>query len=275
MASGGPPDLSKIDPGLLMSAAGRNEYEGARQLAGPLRGRTQYASSWPVGPTAGTTVTDDARTMLEEHSFGPPSEDVYSQQPIEPEEDIDLGGDEDWTGLAASQQQHQRHNARVARTTQAMDQVDLAAMWMQGTGIPFDPGQLVAPGGDGFEFDTGEMAVDAAYPRGGGGGGARFRVDGPAPQRQPFNRTRVDDGGVEIGRIGRGGRFEGRPPSPPAPPAPTIFEQVRVVYNSPRPPPPPEPPRPPVSAVQQAREMQSRSKGPSVYDLIRSNPLRK
>lgn len=266
-----PPNLSEVDPGILMSAAGRSEYENAQSLTRGLRGQTHLVAHLDdaaiFGPTAGT-VTDDSRTMLENSSHGPPAEDVFAQQPMEEDE-------EDWTGLASSEPQRQRHNARVASVAAQMDSVDLAAMWLQGTGIPFDRSQLATPDHlDDFQFDTGELAVDTTnYPRGGGVGGGRFRVDQAPPVRPAFNRGRVADGGVEIGRIGRGGRFEGRPLPPPPPPQPTIFEQVRAEFEAP-PPPRPEPRQAPVSAVQQARALQAKPRGPSVYDLIRSNPLK-
>ncbi len=252
------PNLNEIDPGLLMSAAGRSEYEGARQLAGPqgrpIRGRTEVVAILDDDQAFRASVPDE-RNEPDTVSF-------------DDGEGIDLDSD-DWTGLSQHTAQSQGHNARVASTAARMDSVDLASMWMQGTGIPYDPSQLIAPGGDGFEFDTGDFVVDARdTPRGGGGGsGARFRVDGGAPPRTPFNRDLVNDQGpmTEAARV-RGGRFP-------------ILREVMVAprIQAPRPPPPPveAPVRPaPRNAIAQAREMQSRARGPSVYDLIRSNPLR-
>jgi hypothetical protein len=259
-----PPDLSEVDPGILMSAAGRSEYENAQQLRGRTRFVAHLDDAAVFGPTAGT-VTDDARTMLENSSYGPPAEDVFAQEPMVEEEE------DDWTGLSASQQQHHRHNARVANVAARMDNVDLAAMWLEGTGIPFDRAQLAAPAGDGFEFDTGEMAVDtAAYPRGGGVGGGRFRVDGGRPPRTAFNREMINNQGpmTEGGRVR--GRFAVLREQQPAPEV--NFAAIRAEAA---PPPPREAPRAPTSAVQQARALQSTSKGPSVYDLIRRNPLGK
>src|SRR5271166_5509170 len=131
------PDLSNVNPALLMSAAGRHEFEAAQQLAG-IRGRTQQAVMFDDTShfTAGT-VTEDSRTMLENNSYGPPAEDVFAQAPVG---DLDLSDEDgDWTGLSSNEPQ--RHNARVASVTNRMDGVDLAAMWMQGTGIPYDPSQ--------------------------------------------------------------------------------------------------------------------------------------
>lgn len=270
-----PPALTELDPSFLMSAAGRNEFEAARQLAGPsfrstlaqgLRGRTEHVAFLDDAADFGPT----ARTMADTN---PNVSSPRQAQPVPPVEDeIDLDSGDEWTG---QWEDHGRHNARVASTAAQMDSVDLSAMWLQGTGIPFDRSQLVTPDHlDDFQFDTGELAVDTTnYPRGGGVGGGRFRVDQAPPVRPAFNRSRVDDGGVEIGRVGRGGRFEGRPLPPPPPPQPNIFEQVRADFAAP-PPPRPEPRQAPVSAVQQARALQAKPRGPSVYDLIRSNPLK-
>ena len=272
-ASAAPPNLGEVDPGLLMSAAGRSEFEAARQLAGPpltfrsaaerLRGRTEVAVMFDDDASFGR----EARTMADTN---PNVSSPRQAQPVGPVDDeIDLDAGDEWTGTWEDQP---RHQARVASVAARMDNVDLAAMWMQGTGIPFDRSQLAAPDHlDDFSFDTGEMAVDTTnYPRGGGVGGGRFRVDRDPPPRTSFNRTRLAQDGVEIGRIGRGGRFEARPLPPPPP---SIFDQVRA--EAAPPPPPREAPRAPVSAVQQARDLQAKPRGPSVYDLIRRNPLGK
>lgn len=249
------PALAEVDPGLLMSAAGRNEFEAARSLTfQAVQGvRTREAAMF-----------DDVA------NWGPPGQ----PEPVPPQDDeIQLGGDDDWTG---EWQDRPRHNARVASVAARMDQVDLAAMWMQGTGIPFDRAQLATPDHlDDFQFDTGDLGtVDVSnYPRGGGGGGSggRFRVDQPTPPRAAFNRGLVNDQGPmrEAGRA-RGfailretgpGAYQ-RPAAPPA------------SLPTPTPPSPYERPAP-VSAVEQARALQSRPRGPSVYDLIRNSPLRK
>jgi hypothetical protein len=258
MASG-PPDLSSIDPGILMSAAGRSEFEGAKQLAGP-RGRTQVMA-----------VLDDEAPFTASNAPQPVGPTHHQDDGIGWDLDAADGGN-DWTG---NWQDHGRHNARVASVASAMDNTDLAAMWMQGTGIPFDPAQLAAPGGDGFEFDT-ELAVDtSAYPRGGGASGPRFRVDGAPPARPAFDRGLVNDMGptTVAARVGRDGRFPVLREQPvPRPRVQDIFDQVRAQAARIDAPARPEP-RPPVSAIQQARDIQARSRGPSVYDLIRSSPL--
>ena len=211
MQASAPPDLGQIDPGVLMSAAGRNEFNMARQASGqafspaPQMTQTQFSERAAGCRCRYTPCTcqREARTMLEQNSWGPPVEgDVFSLE--EAEEEVSFEDDEgDWTGL--SSQAPQRHQARVASAARRIDDLDLAAMWMQGTGIPYDRGQLAAPGGDGFEFDTGEMNVDAV-PRGGGGGGgsgARFRVDGGAPRAPAFNRELINNQGpmVEGARV--------------------------------------------------------------------------
>jgi hypothetical protein len=276
-ASAPPPNLSEVDPGLLMSAAGRSEFEAAQQLAGPsfraaiaqgLRGRTEHVAFLDDQ----TFFGHEARTMTD--TANPNVSSPRQAQPVAPVDDeIDLDAGDEWTG---NWDGPSRHQARVASTAAQMADVDLAAMWMQGTGIPFDRSQLVAPGGDGFEFDTGELAVDtSAYPRGGGVGGGRFRVDAAPPPRPAFNRGLVNNQGpmTEATRV-RGGRFAVLREQAPAP-APNIFDQVRADFAAPPPPPPrPEPRTAPVSAVQQARAVQAKPRGPSVYDLIRSNPLR-
>ncbi len=162
------PNLSDVDPDILMSAAGRSEFEAAQSLvrsaAPPVRGRAQYAAMFD----------DDAH-------FSNPGQ----PEPVPPqEEEIELGGEEEWTG---TWQDRNAHNTRVASVAARMDGVDLAAMWLQGTGIPFDRAPLAMAATDDFEFDTGEMAVDAtAYPRGGGGGGGgRFREIKLRPSAPP------------------------------------------------------------------------------------------
>ena len=171
----------------------------------------------------------------------------------------------DWTGGWREPQE--------APVAAAVSQMDLAAMWMQGTGIPYDPSQLVGtPGADDFEFSTGDIDVSAAsraaMPSGGGGGG-RFRVDRPTPQRPSFDRTTVNNHGPmrETARVRD--RFavlrEVQPAGPPPrmPPA-----QVQESFA------PPEPVPVRLSAIQQARVLQASVKpGVSSYDRLRRNPF--
>ncbi len=266
---GGPPDLSQVDPAVLMSAAGRSEYEGARQLTAASDLSFQRAARQLRGRTEDVAFLDDAQTFTASQELAPPTADRPSN-----DDGIGFDLDGDWTG---DWEGPQRHNARVASVARQVDSIDLAAMWMQGTGIPFDRSQLVAEGGDGFEFDTGDFVVDASTRGGGGGGGSaqRFRVDAPPPPRPAFNRALVNDQGpmTEAGRV-RNGRFPilretgpGAYQRPPVPPA--FIERMERPYE---PPPPPSAPR--GTAIQQARAMQAKARGPSVYDLIRSDPLR-
>lgn len=260
------PDLSEIDPGLLMSAAGRNEFEAAQSL----RPTVPTLRKTPATPASGRQT--EAAMFDDSATWGPPGQ----TNPVTPQDDEIELGDDDWTG---DWNGSSRHNARVASSMAAgVADVDLSAMWMQGTGIPFDRTQLITPDHlDDFSFDTGEMRVDAgAYPRGGGVGGGRFRVDQAPPARGGFNNTTIPAaGGVEVSRI-RAGRFQvvrERPARPEPPPPPSIFEQIRAEVAEPAPPPRQE--SRPLSAVQQAREVQARSRGPSVYDRLRTNPFGK
>jgi hypothetical protein len=237
-----PPDLSGIDPAFLLSAAGRSEFEAARQISGLV------PQAVPSPPMAAPEI-----------DLG------------EADEGVDFDFDGDWTG---SWQDQTRHNARVASAANGMDNVDLAAMWMQGTGIPYDPSQLVSTDHlDDFQFDTGDLAVDAsAYPRGGSSAAPRFRVDAAPPSRPAFNRSLVNDQGpmVESARV-RNGRFPVLRERP-QPQNVDVFDQVRT-HDVPA---PSHESRPtaPMNAMQQARQLQAKPKGPSVYDLIRNNPLR-
>jgi hypothetical protein len=255
MASG-PPDISQVDPGLLMSAAGRNEFEAARQLSA-FQGISQAAP--PAREAAQEVLLNDLQEL-----------NNVTAETMDTGDDIDLGGGDDWTGLGS--QQPERHMARVASVAQQMDGTDLAAMWMQGTGIPFDRSQLAAPDHlDDFQFDT-ELAMDTPGPRGGGGGavGGRFRVDGGPPPRPAFDRGMINAQGptVEAARVR--GRFAVLREAGPREPVGTRPPGVRPVERS-----EPASPRAPVSAVQQARELQARSRGPSVYERLRDNPFKK
>jgi hypothetical protein len=254
-----PSTLPEIDPGMLMSAAGRSEFEAAQQLR-PGRPFPQQRQAMQ------RTAADNAIDAMFSAPYEPPM--------AEEEPDIDLDGDQDWTGDWRDTRQH---NARVASS---VAHVDLAAMWMQGTGIPYDPAQLASSGdADDFSFDTGEMDVSAAnMPRGGGGGG-RFRVDGGAPPRTAFNRELINSQGPmrEATRVGQGGRFAvlreqeaARAPRVVEPQA--VFENVRAAV-APPPPPVSMPTRAP-SALQQARQLQASSHKPSAYDMLRSNPFK-
>ena len=264
--------LPDLDPSMLLSAVGQNELLGAQQLrpnvsAAGCNCRSRPCSCRSRGQTQHVAYADDAQfdnTLLDSGGH------VHAPD----DEGIDFGSG-DWTG---SWQEPRQHNARVA----SMGQVDLAAMWMQGTGIPYDPGQLHAPDHlDDFSFDTGEMNVDAtSYPRGGGGGGQRFRVDGAAPARPTFDRSIINNQGPmrEAARVGQNGRFAVLREQPPAPPPPTIFEQVArdagVPYRAPPTPDVTVPARAP-SALQQARQLQASSRVPSTYDRLRNNPFEK
>lgn len=172
-------------------------------------------------------------------------------------------GDDDWTG-------DWRGPVEEAPNV-AMSQMDLAAMWMQGTGIPFDPSQLVgAPGADDFEFSTGaDIDVRAASqaPSGGGSGG-RFRVDRPAPPRPAFDRTTVNNQGPmrEAGRVRD--RFSVlREVQPAGAPRIPVVAQVQESFAS------PEPVPVKLSAIQQARVLRAsvQPSGPSTYDRLRRN----
>jgi hypothetical protein len=239
-----------LDMTLLMSEAGRNELHYAQQLA-------RFPRTNPPIRQAQTT----------------PENDDVSFEPAASEDDIDLGGDVDWTG---SWDQSTHHNTRTASVARSMDAIDLSAMWMQGSGVPFTHDQLVSPEADGFDFDTRDLVVDAPSRQGGGASSGRFRVDGTPPPRIPFNRGIVGQGPmVESSRV-RNGRFPVlREQGPPPAPITDFIDQMRAELDAPRPRQPEAPRPPPVrSALAQARALQqSKPKGTSIYDLIRKNPL--
>jgi hypothetical protein len=253
-----------LDMTLLMSEAGRNELRYAQQLAG-------FPRIPPQIRQAQTT----------------PENDDVSFEPTAFEDDIDLGGgDVDWTG---SWDQTSRHNARTASAARSMDAVDLSAMWMQGSDVPYTPDQLIAPEAlDDFDFNTRDLVVDAPSRQGGGASSGRFRVDGTPPPRIPFNGGLVGQGPmVESSRV-RNGRFpvlREQGARPPPPPRTDFLDQMRAELDTPWPrqggspiPRQSEAPRPPPvrSALEQARALQqSKPTGTSVYDLIRKNPLGK
>jgi hypothetical protein len=220
------PSLDTIDPGIFMSPQGRTEFDAARQLAGP------------------TTAARAQQAV--QHLDEPPGFDLE---------------DGDWTGLDAPQP---THNARTA-TAGHIGEVDLAAMWMEGSGIPYDRSQLVVTSAEDFEFST-EMDVGGPGPR--GGGGARFRVDGSTP-RPPMN---------EVGRVRGHTILRERPERPERPPRDVLAdlvqnrERVDPSITRTRPEAPVAAERP-VSAVQQARLLQAQARTPSIYSTMRNNPI--
>lgn len=269
--------LPELPAELLMSAAGRSELQAAQSfsprgpttfrqaLAAPLRGRTELVA------------------MLDDAAFFQDDSSGDGLDSIEGFDGAGLDGELE-SALGAGAQNRRR---QVSASASAASSVDLSAMWMQGTGIPYDPAQLAVDGSpnDGFEFDTGDFAMRVPdYPSGGGprGGGVRFRVDQPAPPPRPtFERpTR------EVARVGSNGRFaiitdQARAERAEHPIADDLRALERMArdagnhdFNIARPEPPPRDitanqANARQSAVQQAKVLQARSKIPSVYDRLR------
>lgn len=164
------------------------------------------------------------------------------------------------------------HFGEEAGRSTALPQVNLEELWLQNSGVPYDPSELestTVATTDDFEFGSDDVDIDIdTPPRHGGGrvGGERFRVDRPPPQRPQFVARPPEPGpqGGPMREAGRVGRFAilreegGRPEPAPPPRAPQ--QATRVAHARP-------------SALEQSRAMQSRQKLPNIYDRIREGFL--
>ncbi len=152
-------------------------------------------------------------------------------------------------------------------------EVNLEAMWMQNSGIPYEPGESpVTSSSNDFGFDSYDYQIDIneeATPRYGGRvGGARFRVDRPLEPRPSFSPGRPEPGpqGGNMREVGRSGRFSilaemERTAPPPPPPAPRAMPP-RVASSGPR------------NALARSREIQAQLQSrPTAYDRIQKGFL--
>lgn len=177
-----------------------------------------------------------------------------------------------------------RHNRRQAA---AAPPVNLEELWMQNSGVPYEPGET-STGYEDFEFSSDEADIDIDTPRPSGGrrvGGERFQVGRDPPPRTPPMSREIVAGpqGGPMREIARVGRFpvlgEERPPNrePLIVEVPTVLSRIQTQLarqereRAPRERTPRHVPPPPRNAMDQSRVMQAKERLPTVYDRLQSN----
>lgn len=186
-------------------------------------------------------------------------------------EPVDL---DDMLGLGRPRMERTASRGRPAPT---LANVNLEEMWLNGTGIPYEPSEIPVVADDGFEFSSGEEDIDLGGPPiGPRTGGVRFRVD-----RAPSERGLVNDQRAmrQVNQV-RNGRFallaEDPAPRQEGTPVATIADRIATRTGVMRPPPrdiTASDANARQSVMQQARVLQERAKRPTVYDRLRNNPI--
>jgi len=174
-------------------------------------------------------------------------------------------------------------NTPVLDVLSATSLPELEEMWLQGSGVPYEPGALESAPSDYSDFEFSSSEDDSPGPR---VGGERFRIDRPLPARAAFSPgapVEGPQGGAlrEIARVGRfpvmaaGERFRVSEPRQvgslrerpefPILPLPAPF---RRSASAPSRPSAPAPVERPTTGLERAREVQARERLPTAFERI-------